>query len=50
MLFHLQISNLRSDHYSLCHFKIQLIFGVISQLINEYWSDRKLENGTWKSI
>jgi len=35
MLFHLAVSNGRSDDYSLSHFKQRLIFGVILQQPNE---------------
>jgi len=50
MLFHLQFSTLQSDQYSSCHCKKCPMFGVISQQPNEYWSDYKVENRTWKSM
>ena len=50
MRFNLPLSNLRSNHYSLYRFEEGQIFGVILEQLNEYWSDRKIDNGRWRSI
>jgi len=50
MLLHLLFSELQSNHYSLSDFEKRLIWGVITQQLNESWSDCYLLNGRWKSI
>jgi len=50
MLFHPQFSTLRSDYYSQGRFEKDRMFSVILQQLNEYWLDRIMENGRWKSI
>jgi hypothetical protein len=51
-LFHLPILNLWSDQYSLSRYSNPANFSrkgaLISQPLNEYWSDRKSETGMWK--
>jgi len=50
MLCHLLFSTLRSDPYSLSCCDILPTVGQFNQWHNKYWSDRKVENSSWKSM
>jgi len=46
--FHLILFTLRFDQYSLRHCEKRTVSGFISQQLNEYWLDRKVETRRWK--
>ena len=50
MLLYLLFSTLWSIQYLLHHWKKRTIIGVISQQLNEYRLDLKVENRRWKSM